>query len=75
MVFRQTVQLGGFDIHGMPVATEACREPCRDAHQFFATAVMADAQQDAVSGVPDFFTPLVIAEGPHLIVNAVGGTA
>ena len=36
---------------------------------------MADAQQNGVAGVPDFFLPLAVAPGAHLLVYPVGGTA
>jgi hypothetical protein len=47
---RQPVQTRCFDIHRVPDAAEARRQPRRDAHQFFVAAAMPDAQQQLHRG-------------------------
>jgi hypothetical protein len=36
---------------------------------------MADAQQNGVAGMPDFFLPLTVAPGAHLLIDPIGGAA
>ena len=37
--------------------------------------MMANTQQDRVLSMPDFFLPLTVSPGAHLIVHPLGGTA
>ncbi len=72
---RQAVQRGGFNIHRMPDAPQPGRQPGGGADQLFAAGVMADAQQNGVAGMPDFFLALTVAPGAHLLIDPIGGTA
>ncbi|MNM69074.1 hypothetical protein D3C81_806600 [compost metagenome] len=57
------------------MAAQPGRQTGGDTHQFFVAAVMADAQQDTVAGMPHAFTPLSVAEGAHLVIDPIGGAA
>ena len=72
---RQAVQRRGFNIHRMPDAAQSGGQPGGGAHQLFAAGVMADAEQNGVAGMPDFFLALAIAPGAHLLIDSIGSTA
>ncbi|MNB91489.1 hypothetical protein D3C75_385700 [compost metagenome] len=75
LIFRQAVQLGRFDIHRVPDAAKLCRQPGGGAHQLFIAAAVTDAQQNGIAGMPHFLLTLLVAPGPHLIVDPIGGAA